>query len=112
MLAYLMGIGKHERNIAKQAMLANEPLPESIANAPELILGLELYLQAFFDLDSTRNGGDLLSPISWLSIKEYAMTFSFDVEQTESLFAHIRGMDISHIERVSKQHKAKQKPNK
>lgn len=104
-----MGIGKHERNIAKQAMLANEPLPESIANAPELNIGLELYLQAFFDLDSTRSGGDALSPISWLSIKEYANVFDLDLEQTESLFIHIRQMDISHIERVAKQQKAKQK---
>lgn len=104
-----MGIGKHERQIARQAMLAGEPMPDSIRNAPELILGLEMYLQAFFDLDSTRSNGESLSPISWMNIKEYATVFDLDEEQTESLFIHVRGMDISHLDRVHKQKKANSK---
>lgn len=107
-----MGMGKHERQIARQAMQAGEAIPDGILNAPELILGLEMYLQAFFDLDSTRSAGEQLAPISWLSIKEYARTFDFDEEQTESLFVHVRAMDVSHLDRVAAKIKANNKPKK
>jgi hypothetical protein len=47
-LAHLLELGPHEQAIAKQAMRAGQPLPDRIANAPELEVGLQLYLQAFF----------------------------------------------------------------
>lgn len=95
-------MGSHEKNIARQAYQAGEPLPERIANAPELQLGLNLYLQAFFDLDSERSHAIGLTPISWSSIASYAQAFSFDEEQTEMLFRAIRAMDTEHLKRLEK----------
>ena len=47
--------GPHEVMIAQQSVRMGQPLPARIANAPELMLGLQVYLQAFFDLDSERS---------------------------------------------------------
>ena len=47
-------MGKLEQQIAKQAVQAGREIPDKIANAPQLELGLDLYLSAFFDLESDR----------------------------------------------------------
>lgn len=105
-----MTIGKIERNIVKQCLLSGEPIPDSIENAPKLEIGLELYLQAFFDLDSERDSSqDVIPVIKWSSIKNYAESFDFDEEQTESLFKHIRRMDLSHLDRINKKRKPPKK---
>lgn len=99
---YLLDLGPIEQNIAKQAMRFGEPLPERIANAPELINGLQVYLQAFLDLDAERNHALSLSPIPWASINEYSKAYEFDEEQTEDLLYFIRKMDNEHLKRLSK----------
>lgn len=89
-----------EQHFAKQAYMIGQPLPERIANAPQLILGSELYLQAFFDLDSERSHGMGLTRIPWSSIKNYAVTFDFDQRQTEDLFYYIRKIDEANLIRL------------
>ena len=93
-------------------MRAGQPLPERIANAPELEVGLQLYLQAFFDLDSERSHGNGLAPIPWTSIAAYARAFEFDEEQTEDLFFHVRRMDAEHLKRISAKIDSKAKAKK
>lgn len=100
-----MEMGPHEQAIAKQAVQRGQPLPERIANAPELLLGLQLYLQAFFDLDSERSHSTGLVAIPWTSINEYAKAFDFDEDQTEDLFFFIRKMDASHLKRLELKNK-------
>lgn len=95
-----MELGPHEQAIAKQAFRAGQPLPERIANAPELRMGLQLYIQAFFDLDSERSHTMGLVAIPWSSINAYAKAFEFDEEQTECLFFFIRRLDASHLKRL------------
>lgn len=97
-----MELGPIEQNIAKQAMRSGQPIPERIANAPELQLGLQLYIQAFFDLDSERSHNMGLCPIPWASIINYAKVFEFDEEQTEDLIFHIKRLDREHLKRLSK----------
>jgi hypothetical protein len=95
-------MGPIERNIAKQSLRSGAKLPDRIANAPELFFGLQLYLDAFFDLDSERSHGMGLTPISWSSIKSYAVAYEFDEDQTESLLFLIRAMDHAHLKRLDK----------
>ncbi len=95
-------MGPIEQNIAKQAMRSGAPLPERIANAPELKPGLNLFLQAFFDLDAERTHALTLTPIPWTSIKAYAEAYDFDDEQTEDLLYHVRRMDDEHLKRLAK----------
>lgn len=74
------------------------PLPQKIQNAPQLILGLELYYSAFIDLNSTRSLGMVPGPIPWPVIKGYAETYEFSEEQTEDLFYFVRSMDKAYLE--------------
>jgi hypothetical protein len=76
-------------------------LPDRIANAPELAPGLQLYIDAFFDLDSERSHGQGLSQIPWSSITNYAKAFEFDEEQTEDLFFFVKRLDGEHLKRLS-----------
>lgn len=87
-----------EKSIALQAYRMGHPLPERIANAPELKLGLGLYLQAFSELDTDRRAGFNALPISHLTIKQYAMAYDFDLEQTDCLFYFVRQMDNFYLE--------------
>jgi hypothetical protein len=105
----LLELGAHERIIAQQAFRSGEPLPDRIANAPELRLGLQLYMQAFFDLDSSRSNSNELTPISWLNIKRYAVECEFDLEQEEALFYHIKLLDNEHLKRLAAKRDAKPK---
>jgi hypothetical protein len=104
-LAYLLEMGPHELTIAKQAMRAGKGLPERIANAPELEAGLDLYLNAFFDLDSERAHGHALGPIPWTKIREYAKAFDFDDDLQDHLFFYVKAMDNEHLKRIARQTK-------
>ena len=84
--------GEIEQKIIVQCRKERRPLPDRIKNAPELMLGLELYFGAFFDLSSSRSGlGD--GPISFMSVREYAQIYEFSEEQTEDLHYFILEMD-------------------
>jgi hypothetical protein len=105
-LAYLIEQGPTEQTLLKQALRLGEPIPDKIANAPELRLGLQLFIDAFFDLDSERTHGDNLALIPWRSIREYALAFDFDEEQTADLFYFVRKMDSDHLKRLAAKRKA------
>lgn len=100
--------GPHERAIARQSYQSNQPLPSKIANAPRLQLGLSLYIEAFFDLDSERSHGMGLTPIPWTSIASYAIAHEFDEEQTDSLFYHIKRLDTEHLKYLASKQKVAQ----
>ena len=78
------------------------PLPQSIQNAPELWFGLELYLNAFFDLNTERSSGMGVGPIPWSAIDRYAERHGFDDEQRTDLQYHIRALDATYIEHHNK----------
>jgi len=90
-----------EQNIIDQCLRFNEPIPERIANKPELLKGLNVYLQAFLDLDSDR----LNEVISWSSIITYAGYYGFDFEQTEDLIFFVREMDTAYLKHMNKKNK-------
>lgn len=98
----MLELGPIEQNIARQAMQARLPLPDNIKNAPELELGLQLYLQAFFDLDSERSHAFSLVRIPGSAIRSYAREFEFDDTQTELLTIYIQAMDNEHLKRLQK----------
>lgn len=100
-------MGGIEKSIALQAIRSGNPIPDRIANAPELEQGLDLYLFAFFDLDTTRPvSGMGMAPISWLAIKQYADLLNLDAEQSDTLFYVVREMDGAYLSK----NKPKPKP--
>jgi len=105
-LEYLFEQGDIEESIAKQAARMGQPMPDRIANAPELKQGLQLYLQAFLDLDSERSHAMAPTPIPWTSISTYARHLELDEEQTEALFFIINSVDGNHLARLRKKMKA------
>jgi hypothetical protein len=70
------------------------PLPDRIQNAPELVLGLELYYGAFMDLTSCRGTGyGTEGPIPWDKVVQWAEKYGLDEEQEDDLVYHIPQMD-------------------
>jgi len=100
-------MSKIEQSIAKQALRSGRPVPDRIANAPELKPGLLLYMQAFFDLDSERSHAFGPTPIPWTSIYQYAKAFELDPEQTEDMFYFIKAMDSANLKRIEEKSKQK-----
>jgi hypothetical protein len=73
------------------------PLPEKIANAPELAPGLDLFYVAFLELATCRTSGWGEGPIPWTAIDRYAEANAFEGEQREDLFHHVRAMDQGYL---------------
>jgi len=83
----------------------NQPPPSYIADAPELLPGLDLYMEAFRELSTTRphigmNGAP--GPIPWNRINEWGREFGFDGEARDYLVAMIRALDDEYLEWMGK----------
>jgi len=109
-LGYLLDHGPNEQTIAKQSYMMGQPLPDFIANAPKLEIGLQLFLQAFFDLDTERSHSMGVTAIPWSRIKDYAVAYELNNEDTEDLIYLIRQMDLSHTARIAKKSQNGKKP--
>lgn len=88
--------------MARNAIAFHQPLPDAIANAPELHFGLEVYWSAFMSLSWNRPSGFGLMPIPDSAIEDYASRHDLDDDLTESLRHHIRGMDSAFREHHGK----------
>lgn len=83
------------------------PIPDRIKNAPELELGLGIYLGAFYDLDTCRPVGWEEGPIPWTAISEWCDRHGLDGDQRDAMNHHIRAMDLEYLKyRASKRPKA------
>ena len=93
--------GPIEQRIIKQCLRSRRPFPEKIANAPSLMMGWELYWNAFWDLSTCRQSGFGAGPIPWLAIRDYAVTFGFDEDQEDDLYHFMRVLDNTFLEHHS-----------
>lgn len=100
MLLYILDMGSSEQTIVRQAIMAGEPIPDRIKDAPRLIPGLQFYLNAFFELDSERDMGWGIGPIKRRAIWDYAVDYELDYDEREDLLYYIREMDNAHIAQV------------
>lgn len=74
------------------------PIPDAIANAPEVETGLEFYLQAFLDLDSSRSLGLSMGPIPWTAINEWAKRHEVeDQEDFDDLVYMVSRLDAQWV---------------
>jgi hypothetical protein len=94
--------GTSEETILKQAKMGGQPIPDFIKNKPELDVGLDVYLQAYFDLYSERTHSFGPAGIPTTSMLLYASAFNFDDEQTDDLVYFLRKMDAENLKRVGK----------
>lgn len=87
-----------ERRTIEECRRFGEPLPDKIKNRPQLHLGLVLYLNAWFELDTERTAA--LAQIKRSDIFAYAHDYGLSEEQTEDLWFYVRQMDGEHLKRV------------
>lgn len=81
------------------------PIPDKIREAPELRIGLELFLTAFFDLSSSRQVGMGIGGIPWAAVQDYCDRLGIVGEQAEDLHYHVAQLDIVWIDH----HQSKEK---
>jgi hypothetical protein len=96
-LLYGIEMGATEQRMAQQFARSGQPIPDRILNAPRLRLGLALYLNAFYDLNTERQQGFTVGRISWLAMKQYAEFHKFDEEQSEYLIYFLQAMDSAYL---------------
>ena len=84
-------------------MREKRPLPKKIQNAPELMLGLEFYFNAFDDLSSCRGIGFGLGPIPWTAMVQYCEEYDVvDASSQEDFFHYIRELDNVYLAHMAK----------
>lgn len=82
------------------------PIPKKFAEAPEVPMGLELYLGAFWDLSTCRQYGFGISPIPFTAIMDYAQAYEFSEDQTEDLVYYTKVLDKVYIEQKQRESKS------
>lgn len=108
MLTYTFKHSDNEQKLIEACYAQRRPLPDFIKDAPELLLGLEFYFNAFLSLTSCRINGFGMGQIPWTAMNEYCGVYGISGEQKEDLFYLVRKMDEEYIKLVS----AKNKPPK
>lgn len=98
--------GPTEKFIIEQCIRQNMPLPDAIANAPVLEIGLDLFFTAFMDLNSCRNIGVGEGPIPWTAKQMYAKEeLNLEGEQRDDFFYYINRLDTAYLDHKAKQRK-------
>lgn len=83
------------------------PLPKRIQNAPQLLLGLELYFSAFVDLTNDRVNGMGIGRIPFMTILHYADYIGCSQEQTDDMLFYVQQMDMVYVNWQNERQKEK-----
>lgn len=97
--------GPHEQDLIKLCIQQKRPLPDFIANAPELKPGLEFYIEAFWELHTCRSIGMDVGPIPWTAVQTYGTIHLDTAQEIFELHYLIRAMDHKYQEVRAEQHK-------
>lgn len=88
------------------AIRRRQPLPDVIANAPQILPGLEMYYEAFTELSTCRPMGMSIGPIPWTAIDQYGLRHGFEADGFEYLVRMVRALDDAFL--AYSQRKAKE----
>lgn len=94
-----------ERRIIEAAIRRRQPLPDAIADAPELYAGLEVYYEAFIELSTCRDHGMGIGPIPWTAVDRYAERHGFRGDGFSYLLKMVRAMDDAFIKHMKQKEK-------
>lgn len=83
------------------------PLPDFIKNAPELMPGLELYLNAFWELHTCRQIGFGVGPIPWTAVRHYGNMLDLDELEFSEFSYLIKQLDSAYLQWRNEQDKTK-----
>ena len=102
-MLYELEQGGVEEFIVKAALKRGERIPDRIANAPQLMDGLDLYWEAFMDLTTDRPSGFGVGAIPWSAIKRWADHYEIGGEDFDYLVTYIRAMDGAYMKFAHKE---------
>ena len=90
-------MSKYESSIMDQVKRSKTPVPDRIKNKPVLRLGLGLFLQAFWDLNSERSVGEITGSIPWSSVVFYCEYHGFEYHESEELLYFVKRLDEAYL---------------
>ena len=90
-------MGQAEQRIIADCFRRKRPLPERIQNAPDLYTGLELFFEAFIELNTCRQTGWGPGPIPFTAIWDYCTFLGLTYEESGDLLYHVRRMDEAYL---------------
>ena len=98
-------MGQAEQRIIHDCYRRKRPLPERIANAPDLFTGLELIFDAFIELNTTRQTGWSPGPIPVTAIYEHCFILDLTDDEIADMHYLIRKMDQAFLTYMTKKSK-------
>lgn len=87
-------------------------IPDSLLNEPELLPGLKLYYEAFWELCPDRQVGMSVGPIPYSSIRDYCLDWELTEELALNMKKLVRKMDGMFLEWQENQAKQTSKMKK
>lgn len=81
--------------------MAHTPLPDVIANAPQLLPGMAFYYTAFLALGSCRYSGMSEGRIPWIAAHDYAERLGLDADEFEDLWMLVNALDACYLKHMS-----------
>ncbi len=97
--AYWLEIGKDEKVLLDIARRQNGPVSERIQNAPELLPGLQLYVDAFNVLTRSRQiGQGCIGPIPYEAVSQYCKDEEIVGDDREDFFYLIGEVDRFYVD--------------
>lgn len=87
----------------RRARAERRPIPEKIANAPQLLPGLGLFFQAFLALSSCRPLGMSEGRIPWTAAFQYGQAQGMADDEFEELWILVSYMDAAYLNYREKQ---------
>lgn len=85
---------------------AGEPIPDVIRDAPEPLPGLELYLDAYWEVQGDRPSGWSPGRIPWSTIVKFCEQHDLSGEQQDRMVYFFNRMDDAYLAYVAEQGKS------
>jgi hypothetical protein len=89
----------NQDRLIKDSLRRTGRLPKNFANRPTIGIGMQLFMDAFWDLTTTRQVTESgASPIPWLAIKQWCDEYDLDDGLRYEMFHFIRKLDMSYLD--------------
>ena len=87
-------------------------MPARIANAPQLLPGLDFFYIAFLELSTCRDVGMGLGPIPWTAMNAYAERYGLEDDDFAEFTWLLKRLDATYLQQQDEKRKAEAAANK
>lgn len=98
MLLYSLKLTPAHKRVMDECFRQGTPLPKSLQHAPTLNRGLQLYYDAFWQLHTCRQLGEVQGPIPWHHIDMWCQRHGLEGEAAADLHYHVERLDFAYLE--------------